>query len=274
MRRRGPIRLDLSDRDRAVLGEVGRHRLLTSGQIERLIFDGHHASPIATRRRCQSVLRRLVDGEYLNRLERRQGGHRAGSTGFTYQLTSRGRRAIGEEGRGGRREPTDRFVAHTIACAEVAVRLHEATRDGSARSLTVTTEPDTWRSFVGRHSQREILKPDLLVEVITDTRMELRWFVEVDRATEHLPTILRKCQQYQAYWRSGAEAHPVFPRVLWSVPDQRRAERITRLLDRTTGFEPGLFVVATDEATTAVLIGHGQTIQNINEINESKGGAP
>lgn len=271
MRRRGPVRLDLSDRDRAVLGEVGRYRLLTSGQIERLLFAGHHASPVATRRRCQSVLHRLVDGEYLDRLDRRQGGHRAGSTGFTYQLTSRGRRAIGKEGRGRRREPTERFVAHTIACAEVSVRLHEAARDGSVQRLAVTSEPDTWRGFVGRHGQREILKPDLLVEVVTETRMELRWFVEVDRASEHLPTILRKCQQYQAYWRSGAEAHPVFPRVLWSVPDQRRAERISRLLDRTAGFEPGLFVVATAEATTAVLIGHGS---DINEINESKGGAP
>lgn len=271
MRRRGPVRLDLSDRDRAVLGEVGRYRLLTSGQIERLLFAGHHASPVATRRRCQAVLHRLADGELLDRLDRRQGGHRAGSTGFTYRLTSRGRRAIGEEGRGGRREPTDRFIGHTLACAEAAVRLHEAERAGSLRSLAVTSEPDTWRGFVGRHGQREILKPDLLVEVVTATRMELRWFVEVDRATEHLPTVLRKCQQYQAYWRSGAEPHPVFPRVLWSVPDQRRAERITRLIDGSTGFQPGLFVVATDQATTAVLIGREPAI---NQNTESKGGEP
>jgi hypothetical protein len=259
------MQLELSERDLAVLGAVGRYRLITSGQIERLLFAGHHASPVATRRRCQSVLHRLVDGEYLDRLERRQGGHRAGSTGFTYRLTSRGRRAIGEAGRGGRREPTDRFTGHTIACAEVAVRLYEARRAGIARSLTVTSEPDTWKGFIGRHGQREILKPDLLVEIVTETRMELRWFVEVDRATEHLPTILRKCQQYQAYWRAGAEPHPVFPRVLWSVPDHRRAARISRLLDGATGFEPGLFVVATDDDTTAVLTGTAH-------INQSKGG--
>lgn len=273
-RRRGPVHFDLSERDRAVLGEVGRYRLLSSGQVERLLFAGHHASPIATRRRCQSVLRRLVDIEYLDRLERRQGGHRAGSTGFTYRLTSKGRRAIGEEGRGGRREPTDRFTDHTLACAEVAIRLHEATRAGDVERLQVTTEPDTWRPFVGRHGQREVLKPDLLVEAVTTERMELRWFVEVDRATEHLPTILRKCQQYQAYWRSGAEPHPVFPRVLWSVPDQHRAERIAGLVADARGFEPALFVVATDEATTAVLLARSAEQSDITNNTESKGGEP
>ncbi len=145
------------------------------------------------------------------------------------------------------------------------MRLHEATRDGHAEQLRITAEPDSWRSFVGHHGQREILKPDLLVEAVTEQRLELRWFVEVDRATEHLPTILRKCQQYQAYWRSGAEPHPVFPRVLWSVPDKRRADRIERLLAGAKGFESGLFVVATDEATTAVLLGRSADSNDITK---------
>ena len=265
MRRRGPRALALSERDLAILREVGRYRVLTSGQIERLHFTGHHASPVATRRRCQAVLHRLVEGELLDRLERRSGGHRAGSTGFTYRLTTRGRRSLGEEGRGGRRQPTEHWTDHTLACAEVAVGLHEAARTGPIAKLTVMPEPDTWRRFIGRHGQFEFLKPDLLVEIVTAERVELRWFVEVDRSTEHLPVVLRKCQQYQAYWRSGTEPHPVFPRVLWSVPDQRRADAIARLIGRTAGLEPALFAVATAEQTTAVLTG-----QRIHQENERR----
>lgn len=254
-RSRGPQRLELSERDEDILRAVGRYRLLTAGQIERLHFSGHHASPVATRRRCQAVLHRLVEGELLDRLDRRAGGHRAGSVGFTYRLTSRGRRAIGEAGRGPRRQPGDQWSDHTLACAEIAVRLHEAERTRQIASLTVTPEPETWRRFIGRHGEAEILKPDLLVEAVTTDRVELRWFVEIDRATEHLPVILRKCQQYQTYWRSGTEAHPVFPRVLWSAPDQKRADAIAGVVGRARGFQPGLFAVATTEQTTALLTG-------------------
>lgn len=261
--------LDLSERDRAVLVAVGDHTLLTSGQIERLLFADRHASEVATRRRCQAVLLRLVDLELLDRLHRRQGGHRAGSAGFTYRLTTRGRRALGHESRGGREQPSERQVLHLLACAEVCVQLAEAERRGLLSSLTVTNEPNTWRRFVGLHAAREVLKPDLLVELTTPDGWELRWFVEVDRATEHLPTVIRKCAQYQRYWQAGIEPHPVFPRVLWSVPDERRAAAIEKAIARTPSLTDDLFQVATTDRTLSVLLGHP-----INEINNTKGGEP
>lgn len=266
MRRRGPVSLDLSERDQAVLAAVGDHSLLTADQIERLLFTDRHASAVASRRRCQAVLRRLVDLELLDRLHRRQGGHRAGSAGFTYRLTTRGRRVLGHERRGAREQPSERHLLHLLACAEVSVQLAEAQRDGSAAALTVTHEPATWRRFVGQHAAREVLKPDLLVELTTPDGWELRWFVEVDRATEHLPTVVRKCAQYQGYWQAGVEPHPVFPRVLWSVPDERRARAIEQAIARSPNLADDLFRVATAERTLPVLLGH--------EIKKTKGGEP
>ncbi len=264
MRRRGPLAVDLSERDRALLVAVADHGLLTAGQVERLLFTDRHASPVATRRRCQAVLRRLVQDEFLVRLDRRLGGHRAGSAGFTYRLSTKGRRAIGGDGRGGRLEPSDRQRLHLLACSEVSVGINEAERLGRTRSASVTHEPVTWRRFVGQHGGLEVLKPDLLVELTTLDGWELRWFIEVDRNTEHLPTVLRKCSQYQRYWQSGAEDHPVFPRVLWSVPDAQRRRSIESAVARTAGLSGDLFRVVTGEATTEALIR--------NEINNNEGG--
>ena len=70
-----------------------------------------------------------------------------------------------------------------------------------------------------------MLRPDLFVSLGVGD-FEHRWFCEVDRGTEHLPAILRKCRQYEAYYATGAEQrdHGVFPRACWIVPDQRRAD--------------------------------------------------
>ena len=253
-RRRGPVVVDISERDRAVLTAVDQHGVLTAGQLERVLFAGRHASTVATRRRCQAVLRRLVDAELLDRMDRRVGGHRAGSSGFIYRLTTRGHRVLGDSIRGGRWEPSERHLLHLLATAEVSVQLAAAARQGDAASLSVTHEPQTWRRFVGPHQSVETLKPDLLVEIQTRA-WELRWFVEVDRATEHLPTVVKKCVQYQRYWQSGQEDHPVFPRVLWSVPDERRATAIEGAIEGTRSLEADLFRVATSDQTLAVLLG-------------------
>jgi hypothetical protein len=264
------MQLELSDRDEAILEALRQHRLLTAGQIERLCFDGRHASPMATRRRTQAVLRRLHQRQLIARLERRQGGVRAGSAGFTYWLTTRGHRAIGVGGKRARWQPSERLVDHLLATSELSVQLHQAARRGQIGDLQVTHEPDSWRRFVGAHGSVVVLKPDLLVELTTDG-WELRWFVEIDRATEHLPTIIGKCAAYERYWRSGHETtiHPVFPRVLWSVPDPPRANAIKAAIDRTSDLTGDLFRVATTPQTLQLLQGGGPQLAT---TNPSKGG--
>lgn len=247
----------LSERDLTILTLVASARVVSGRQVERACFPAEAGTPPTTARRCRRVLSRLADEGCLRRLERRIGGSRAGSADYVYRIGGRGRTALGLSGRAGRWEPGERFVAHQLAIAEVHVELLAAERRGLVTVGSIEHEPATWRRFLDGEAMAR-LKPDLLVEFSTPDGWELRWWVEVDRATEHVPTVLRKAERYERYWRSGAEAavHPVFPRVLWSVPDESRvAELRSGLAARQ--LTPELFVVTTAAQTVNQLLRGG-----------------
>lgn len=88
----------------------------------------------------------------------------------------------------------------------------ESVSTDAAVSVAVQTEPLSWRSYLGLTGERRTLQPDLYAELVT-TDYEDRWFIEVDCDTESMNTLLRKCQQYEDYRRSGTEQtrHGVFP---------------------------------------------------------------
>lgn len=259
-------RVDLSDRDLEVLRFVFQVGVADARQLERLAFPPGPGTKLTAARRARRSLARLVDHGLLNRLDRRVGGVRAGSSGYLYQVATTGRRALGMPGRVRGFEPGARFVGHALAIAELHVQLVEAHRAGAVTGLHVGHERDAWRRFTTTAGV-ETLRPDLLVEVTTTDGWELRWFVEVDRGTEHLPTVIRKCQTYERYWRSGREAdhHEIFPRVLWSVPDQRRADAVQSAIAGTRLLTTELYQVAIARQTTA-------TITNNND--NQRGGQP
>ena len=182
---------------------------------------------------------------------------RAGSASYCYALGDSGARSLGIE-RIRRREPSAPFFAHTLAVAEVAVRLREAVRHEPDASLTfalIDAEPACWRSSLGLGGEVEHVKPDLYVELMVGMD-ELHWFVEVDRGTEHRPAIVRKLQAYERYYRSGREQlrTSIFPKVLWVVDAGQRTEtRIEQLIgwiDQGKAITKQLFVVRSmDEAT-------------------------
>ena len=60
-------------------------------------------------------------------------------------------------------------------------------------------------------------------------------------ATEASATIRSKALRHLAYYRSASE--PVHPRVLWAVPDERRAEQVTNALSRLPAEARRLFTV-------------------------------
>ncbi len=254
------LRTELGARDIGVLHDVDRFRLLTSRQLELLHF-ADSATPLTAARTARRVLRRLTAAGLLHRLERRVGGPYGGSSGYVYALTDAGSRLL-DEGEGGERprrrlrEPSLPFLRHTLAIAELYVELlvQERLRADMAL-LDVQTEPACWRLWARLDGASEVLRPDLYLALgVGDD--ELRWFVEVDLASEHLPTLKRKCRAYQAYYDSGVEQmrEGVFPRVLWVAPDERRAAQIERLVDQERGLTPGLFVVATTERALARLV--------------------
>jgi hypothetical protein len=138
----------------------------------------------------------------------------------------------------------------------MVVELREAERAGRDRDLKIQTEPAVWRHYVAASGRVLVLKPDLGVQVLADTA-SLVWFVEVDRATEGLKRIRTKAIQYLDYWRSGREQERlgVFPRVLWSVPDEKRANSIRRTLAELPDPSTEMFVVAVAKDSARAVLG-------------------
>jgi hypothetical protein len=235
----------LTDHDEAVVLLLSELRLATGFQIARRLFGARVPSDSgawAARR----ALRRLEDARVLDRLPRRVGGVRGGSTSLVFGLGPAGRRLLARLGYETKRlgTPGDRHVAHTLAITELVVRLHEATLAGELDVIEMQTEPSCWRGFLGAMGARFILKPDLFVRVGAGA-FEDRWFIEVDLSTEARGTISGKAQRYLAHFRSGVEQHEhaVYPRVLWTVPNRRRAEQITDALASLPVAAQLLFVV-------------------------------
>lgn len=260
----GRIALDrltrlLSDRELAIIRSVATYRYLTGNQIEQLHFQGHATADTAARTR-RRVLERLVAGRFLDRLPRPIGGVRGGSGAHVFALGTVGYRVVhGEARRSGTPRdggPSTTFLAHTIAVAQVGVDLTTAAgRDGIER-VGIETEPNCWRSYQRGLGGLETLKPDLYAEVIT-SEFEDRWFIEVDRATESLTAIRTKCQTYLDYYRTGIEQERshVFPRVVWSVPSDKRARQIEDAISRMKSVPDRLFSVTIDSRTVERILG-------------------
>jgi hypothetical protein len=255
---RGAARLRerLSARDRGVIRQVAELRLMSARQIQAIHFpDSEHENGAAATRARQRVLRRLCRDGLLLPLERRIGGMRAGSAGLVLALGPVGQRVLTVDGPRRRSyEPTWRFVDHTLAIAQLVVDLNVAARQGRLDLLASQAEPQCWREVTGLGG-RQWLRPDAFV-VLGVGAYELRWFIEVDRASESLPVVVNKCRLYADYYQAGQEqaAHGgVFPRVCWVVPDEPRAERLRAAIARDRSLPGQLFVVTTSEQAVEVL---------------------
>lgn len=252
------LRGRLSARDLAIIRQVARLRLMSARQIQAVHFpDSEHDNEQAATRARQRVLARLTRERLLTRLERRIGGVRAGSAGFVLALGLVGQRVLALDGPRRRSyEPTYRFVDHTLAIAQLIVNVTLASRQGLVDVLDCQAEPRCWRQFSGPGGRR-LLRPDAFL-ALGSGEYELRWFIEVDRSSESLPVIVRKCRLYADYYQSGQEqaAHGgVFPRVCWVVPDEVRAERMRAAIARDRSLPDRLFMVTTSAQAVTILRG-------------------
>jgi len=252
----------LSERDALVLDLVATHRFMTTRHLESFCFH-HHTTALSAARSCRRVLARLEACGLLERPIRRVGGLHAGSASSIWMLTSTGQRirnlraGIGAVGRV--REPGERFIAHYLAIADTHLALVTAERAGRLKLSEVQIEPACWRHYSGLGGNREVLKPDLFV-ITSTSEYDDHWFIEVDRATESIPTLLKQCQQYERYRRQGTEVHDrgVFPLVLWIVPDERRATNLRTAIGTMRGLDRELHRIATPDTFLDVTIG-GET---------------
>jgi hypothetical protein len=241
------LRNRLSSRDLAIVGQVAELRLMSAIQIQALLFSpAEHESDLAAARSARRVLERLVRDRLLVRPDRRVGGVRAGSASYLYTLGEIGQRVLALGGPRRRfREPSMTFADHTLAVSQLVVDLILVARASAIEVDDVQPEPACWRRFAGPLGF-VVLRPDLFVALGTK-EYEFRWFIEVDRGTEHLPTLMAKCRIYDLYYRTGIEqrAHGVFPRVCWVVPDAERAEALRERVAGDDRLPRGLFAVAT-----------------------------
>ncbi|ARP69320.1 hypothetical protein LK07_05535 [Streptomyces pluripotens] len=267
----------LSDRDLSILESLRTHRVLTTALIRRLHFpitgeptepgtNKGHATEMAASVATIRVLTRLESRRLIARLSRRIGGVRAGSSGISWQLGASGERLLrarhADPARRRYSEPSPSFIAHTLAAADLAIRLYELARAGVIELLALEAEPEAWRTFLSAHGARQWLKPDLFA-VTAGGDYEHHLFIEADCATEHAPVIVRKALQYQQYARAGIhqQEHGLFPAVVWVVPDAKRQNAIRAALESEPRLrEPvtaGLFQVVTSEEFPALITSAG-----------------
>ncbi|MGV9751107.1 replication-relaxation family protein [Nocardia farcinica] len=268
----GPVRditslaAQLSDRDWSVLRSVAEHRYLTVPQIQALHFGD--LPPASGLRTTQRVLARLRRHRILASLTQRIGGIQAGSNGLVHYVDVVGDRLLRlEAGRGPRRrfeQPTQRFLDHQLGIADAHVALVEANRHGRLELLKCEIEPAAWRDYVGIGGTRLTLKPDLYAETASPPGNEYvdAAFIEVDKGTESIPTLLKKCREYESYRRSGIEqdrSDGAFPFVVWSMSAdteakaKRRRAALREAIDGDRRLPAHLFRVIAPDQLISVL---------------------
>lgn len=250
----------LTVRDRAILHDVERFRLLTTKQVQALHFDDGKTTLAAARANTRA-LTRLREQGLISALDRRIGGARRGSASFIWQLGATGERLL-RQGRAQRQrrrylEPSGLFTAHTLAVAELAVAIITTSRAGHFSIEQLQTEPANWRTFLGPGGETIWLKPDLYV--VTSTQdYEDHYFVEVDLSTEHMPKILAKSRTYQDYSATGLyqAEHGLYPAVAWISEQQARRTALAAAIRNTRQLPPELFTIHNAESFVAAFDGN------------------
>jgi hypothetical protein len=243
----------LTERDHAVLNFVSECRLASGKQLVRRFWLTHDRNSAAARA-GRRALKHLADKRVLDPLPiRAVGGLHGGSETLIYGVGIAGTKLLARRGFVQKRlgTPGARYVNHTLSCTELVVALHEADRDGVLELIQTQSEPACWRGFVGAGGGRVMLKSDLYARIGAGSINEYRWLIEVDRATEASGTIRSKATRHLAFYRSGSE--PVHPRVLWAVPDMRRAEQIAEVLRHLPAPADRLFAICLADEVAAFL---------------------
>lgn len=253
----------LSERRWSVLRALHEVRLASGGQLHRRFYEQTASGARSARRELHA----LSNINALHRLERQIGGRRAGSTGFVYALGPVGRRLLeyadghGIDGGRSRYEPTTGFMDHALAVTEIWVGLHEYLTDSWTGEREVAAdfrvERRAWRQFADLYGAPRFLKPDAELRLWRE-RLEQRYWIEVDRATERRAVIASKLATYSAYYRSGIEQARtgMFPLTVWLTVDEPRAEVLREEIAALTASEQRLFRVGLLSVASPILLSH------------------
>lgn len=248
------IEAEMPDRDREVLELVRAHRYLTTRQIQYFSFT-NHASDQSAARTARAVTRRLSNLGLIRATERRVGGFKPGSDATVWQLAPAGAKLLRFDNPHHRtHEPSPRFLMHCLAVADVHLVARAVKHRAGIRAVQVQTEPDSWRRYTGAGGEGRWLQPDLFIRLTADEFID-HWFIEVDLGTESIPTLLGKCQQYEAYRAAGLEQaqYGAFPLVLWVFTKPQRIDQLRSRLARSGSLDVGLYRFATPSEVQHIL---------------------
>ena len=224
------LKRDMSPKELTIITSLNELRQASASQIGRLHF------PSGSDRNRRLTLQAMTERGLLTRSDRVVGGQRHGSAGYVYAVGVAGRRVLAEHNGVRVRQGSAvgaHFLAHTLAVTELAVRLHEAERNGFVEILEYQGEPHCWRRYPGPGGAQVVCKPDAFIRlglgVFSDS-----YFLEVDRGFEAPSTLAKKATEYSRYWASGIEQswRGVFPKVLWTTPNERRHQVLADVLGR------------------------------------------
>jgi hypothetical protein len=245
----------MTELDWMVLSFVHESRYAATGQLIRSFWQTSDREANAARV-GRRTLKRLCDRLVLDVLPRRVSGLRTGSHGMVYRVGRAGAKLLTARGISVPKAeaPGTLLLSHTLATTELVVRLREADQARELEMINAQQEPICWRGYLGPGASRRMLKPDLFVRVGAGA-LEDRWMIEVDLASESGRVLARKASGYLEHYRGGSEQreHGVYPRVLWSAPDERRAEQIADVLDGQPAEARRLFTVCRFDEVVAHL---------------------
>lgn len=254
----------LGERDWAILRSVAEHRFLTVSQICALYF--HELGPSSALRRTQRVLARLRRDGILGTLTRRVGGIQAGSYGLTHYVAAAGERLLriesGDAVRQRWHEPSARFVTHHLAISGLRIELEIAHREQKLELVRREVEPAAWRKYVGLGGASITLKPDAYLETTPTPGSEFvdAWFVEIDLGHEGIPTLIKKCHEYEQYRRQGIEQEDGgFPLIIWSMTHKdpakaaRRRVALQEAIRADRRLDPDIFRVASPNQVLPII---------------------
>jgi hypothetical protein len=223
----------MTDRDWQLVMEVNRLRIASGDQLERLCFTAVAAGRSRTVTRSR-VLARLTHWRVLVPVGRRIGGQAKGSTVQAFALDSVGQRLIRQRQlaeatavrvrRPG--PPGERWLRHTLAVSQLYVELTEQARRSGWHLAEFTAEPGAhWPDGAGGW-----LKPDAYA-VLERPGARDHWWIEVDLATESLPTIRGKLQSYLDFQQRGTRGPGgVMPWVLVATVSAKRRDAIAAVV--------------------------------------------
>jgi hypothetical protein len=243
----------LSPRDWQIIETVNRLRLVSTIQLDRIHFFTLHGRSRAVAR--GRAVRRLVAWRVLAALPRRVGGANHGSAAVVLALDSTGRRLLAQRQAGGGIRygglPGERTVAHTLAVSELYASLVELAREHRAAAVAAyEAEPASWwpNGFGG------YVKPDAYA-LLTAGALRYHWWIEVDKATESMPTLRRKALAYLDFYQSG-QLGPggIVPRVVFSVPSEQRLMAVRQMVAALPEPASELFLVTVDRETVFALL--------------------